>query len=695
MTIQAEPSATYPLFPSSPRGSPISATLSYPTNLTDKGARSVGTIDTLNDISVQTPKAIGLDHLLPPGPYTTISRTYTSLQEHSDRISVPKLLADEAEITPRHEGRREGFVVAQRPSMDARQSNKQYPFHREQLQDKTHPSLEHVLRRQTFDEGIQNPYPQFHRTSSIGSPPSTAPQSSSEELSHASTRRSSVAMFAKGLARQIPDTRLFDSPGKAAESEDGVRMRASQGASWTKISRKDRRFSSAPSAPRTIERKNERALNAQADDTFTCAQTGLETPSAKPAGRSLRERRKVNLDLSATFKMPELPERGRSPLAAASSLVPSRRRSPKTPWIRHAELTWDPEPLAKSTPIIESACVQKVIVKEEHHDRYSIGYPTHSHCDNDPSICLGTESTAVHPLYEKQLPKERMANSEHKKCVIDEAGGAHQSSKRTRYSRWRWRQVSDSTQQLQSSSSRQFSLNPFKHHKYVTSRSEQPDSRKHELIVSQTHTKGSSLERSKPHLSPASMSVPPAFIPPEATRINTPPLVESDTREEVKTKLADFYFKVHGSAEETPRRKRRTSPSGHWDSDALLMSLTTKLAHEGDTEDEGPEGRIEDKSNSLIDFDVNGSPGLVAVPFRYGVVHPESAGGLTAMETQDNTWFRIPHNELHNDQERTPTALEEEEDRLKFEWLIPEHLPGSPLCPLHDDYSGPWKNMCY
>jgi hypothetical protein len=36
------------------------------------------------------------------------------------------------------------------------------------------------------------------------------------------------------------------------------------------------------------------------------------------------------------------------------------------------------------------------------------------------------------------------------------------------------------------------------------------------------------------------------------------------------------------------------------------------------------------------------------------------------------------------------------EARRKFEWIVPEHLPSSPLCPLHPKYQGGYsKGMCY
>ena len=65
---------------------------------------------------------------------------------------------------------------------------------------------------------------------------------------------------------------------------------------------------------------------------------------------------------------------------------------------------------------------------------------------------------------------------------------------------------------------------------------------------------------------------------------------------------------------------------------------------------------------------------------------------ITSPDYIPDNWFRIPHNVNTSDEHEI--ALKEEEERRKFEWLVPEHLPTSPLCPLHPKYRGPCKGMC-
>jgi hypothetical protein len=58
-------------------------------------------------------------------------------------------------------------------------------------------------------------------------------------------------------------------------------------------------------------------------------------------------------------------------------------------------------------------------------------------------------------------------------------------------------------------------------------------------------------------------------------------------------------------------------------------------------------------------------------------------------------WFRIPSDQSRRESQLTELALRELEERRKFEWLVPEHLPNSPLCPLHAAYNGYSKGICY
>jgi hypothetical protein len=176
----------------------------------------------------------------------------------------------------------------------------------------------------------------------------------------------------------------------------------------------------------------------------------------------------------------------------------------------------------------------------------------------------------------------------------------------------------------------------------------------------------------------------------------------------VKGKLANFFFDAQGGGAMNVRTKIKPSPGGYWDSDALLMSLSSDIDnHEDNDEDEGPEGPRSDFVHTPVDFEPNGTPGLTAIVSNvqgnsssYLSVKPPASPSLAATSPMlgHDGWYRIHQSHFPDTpDERTLTALarQEEEERRKFEWLVPEHLPDSPLCPLHAKYRGPSAGLCY
>jgi hypothetical protein len=176
----------------------------------------------------------------------------------------------------------------------------------------------------------------------------------------------------------------------------------------------------------------------------------------------------------------------------------------------------------------------------------------------------------------------------------------------------------------------------------------------------------------------------------------------------VKGKLANFFFDAQGGGAMNVRTKIKPSPGGYWDSDALLMSLSSDIDnHEDNDEDEGPEGPRSDFVHTPVDFEPNGKPGLTAIVSNvqgnsssYLSVKPPASPSLAATSPMlgHDGWYRIHQSHFPDTpDERTLTALarQEEEERRKFEWLVPEHLPDSPLCPLHAKYRGPSAGLCY
>jgi hypothetical protein len=199
--------------------------------------------------------------------------------------------------------------------------------------------------------------------------------------------------------------------------------------------------------------------------------------------------------------------------------------------------------------------------------------------------------------------------------------------------------------------------------------------------------------------------VPRSFVPPEVTRIPTPPMF--DAHGEVKGKLADFFFE-HG-ASIAGGRKPKSTPGGYWDSDALLMSLTTDFDPKpSDEEDEGPEGPLTPADAAPRSFTVDQNPsygtpvGLVQSPGGYlgvkslhnNVRTPSDLQETPTPETPEH-WFRVEQVQTPDESMLTAVAMREEAERRRFEWIVAEHLDNSPLCPLHQKYRGPYQGMCY
>ncbi|KAJ8111684.1 hypothetical protein OPT61_g5785 [Boeremia exigua] len=202
-----------------------------------------------------------------------------------------------------------------------------------------------------------------------------------------------------------------------------------------------------------------------------------------------------------------------------------------------------------------------------------------------------------------------------------------------------------------------------------------------------------------PSASLANMTVPPTFVPPGSEKVSTSPVF--DSAREVRGKLAGFFFDTNGVP--SARRRPKASSGGYWDSNAVLMSMNTDLGLTNDEEEEGPEGR---PLPAMFHFgpvnDITSpfpSPGLSTGPdghlINKGISASPSQDFSSSIGAQDS-WFRMHYRDYSADEELlTTTALKEADERRKFEWLIPEHLPNSPLCPLHIKYVGPSKGLCY
>ncbi|OJD29583.1 rna polymerase ii accessory cdc73 [Diplodia corticola] len=153
----------------------------------------------------------------------------------------------------------------------------------------------------------------------------------------------------------------------------------------------------------------------------------------------------------------------------------------------------------------------------------------------------------------------------------------------------------------------------------------------------------------------------PEFVPPGQNRVHTPPEFTIDRA--ASGRNAGFFFagpssegaskarRVSGATPARIRRKPRSS--GLWDSDAVLMSQGVTADDEWNV----PQGLSPDET-----------PGI------------------------ERDWVaeRLDHILADSPQSR----VEANRRDLAFEWDVPEHLPGSPLCPLHPKHKSGGKGMC-
>ncbi|RMZ73525.1 hypothetical protein GMOD_00008046 [Pyrenophora seminiperda CCB06] len=584
----------------------------------------------------------------------------------------------------------------------------------------TPPPLEEIIRRATIVDAdhLQNSKLQHidsmesHTSTSIGRTKSFSTNTS--ESYTPDNRRTSIAAFAKGIVRHVPDLKILHP----VESKPVQTRRDSKGSASGKTQKKDRVLSFAPLPPASSKGLHEKVSKSSiipegppVHSNKSSKTTNIHSP---PAKGGLRDRRKVQLDLSMPIEMPDLPARGRPPADITGSLGAPRQRSPKTPWIR-SRPTWEPLPIAKSAPIVEERharddglCLlpgsDALIALQPSpkferpspkiRDRCYISRPqsrrTHSHRSGQSGYSgysgSASASTATTPAEEERQPRTK-------------ADLQQLAQTTTRSRRWVWggKISSEDTppSPVSEGISRRFSFNPFRRANRISDQSvESPKG----TIHSSSRAPGS--KQRPPSTSLAYMDAPPSFVPPGLKRVPTPPIF--DANGEVRGKLADFFFDVQGPGGPSTRNKPKSSPGGYWDSDALLMSVSHDLDNlDDEEEDEGPEGPRSDFVPTPVEFDTSGTPDLTRGDAGYLGVKPPATPSLAASGPMlgHDGWYRL-HHQLSvesPDDERTLSqlALQAAEERRKFEWLVPEHLPNSPLCPLHEKYKGPSSGLCY
>lgn len=103
------------------------------------------------------------------------------------------------------------------------------------------------------------------------------------------------------------------------------------------------------------------------------------------------------------------------------------------------------------------------------------------------------------------------------------------------------------------------------------------------------------------------------------------------------------------------------------------------------------------KSPSPIAEEPNAYPdGAFHQPFPMPFAYDESdqqRNSITSTSDKEKDWYRVRLDDILYSDDDHEAALQKQE-LSAIEWNIPEHLPNSPLCPLHPKYGGATRGIC-
>jgi hypothetical protein len=661
-----------------------------------------------------------------PAPTAPLARIWTSLQDHADTVRA--VIPRGGEASPRPEDRREGFAceVPQGDELDGR--SKQRVFSKgaaptpimKKVDSRDEPPVLGATTTTNFDN-LESPYPQ-RRTSTGRSSASMV----GSGVSRHNTGQSSVGSIAKGLMRHVPDIRMFvpdeQKPQKVEEHGDRPPHPNKSG--------------------RKLSFKLPTVLKKQDSDERMPKRFHMDAPSLESVEPShvkggLKARRAEAMKLTLPIEMPNLPPRRRismSQNANTQDLAPRRPRSPKTPWIRDTVPSWEamsdlppsilegPSPFPRSDlnrgghgllpgsdPITSS-------VPPSYHEmpiriRKYINRPRQRRESSHTSV----RSIASLGAFASDDIRIQPINGPHQPLSLPQEE-LKQVSKLSR--RWRWSSPFSSSDAHSGESPshghdpinaidrRSYFSNLFHAKRKSTSHDTQPDVSPFTALTDTNNDKTVPWHRNEnPNhkygnaLALANMPVLPSFIPPGLKRVPTPPMLDESS--EVKDTLADFVFEMH----HVPRPKPSPGLPGRvWDSDAILMSMESNLKPKDSDSDESPQGLFtpHPDAEKPTPSSVNENPWITPLPTPSAIQSPKSLGitlspfhvPQSLHPSSDHAeWFRVSKDADSNPNLNT-MATKEEEERAKFEWLTPEHLPSSPLCPLHVKYRGLSKGVC-
>jgi hypothetical protein len=641
------------------------------------------------------------------GPRPGIVRHYSSLQEHADTLyKRPLTPSGIGESTPRAETRREGFTWEARRDADPASELPPVP--------ETPPTLDEIMAAKAKDEMRDRvpsvasadifPYPSLEVSKRV-----STGLSFDNNVSRPNANRASISERARGVMRHVSDLRAFSTMNKEQNDDEDASIR--RGNRESKSGRQlkfDLPQASAAS-------RNEKASKPQ--NSF------FEKPApASPTKTTLKDRRKVaqgeSMKLTLPSNIAELPSRGRSPVIELNSLAPPRSRSPKTPWIRDFPPNWNTSGPATAPATIFEDTTPNTPGLLPGHDlftssqtpptdrplarirrsapRLRLGRKKSSRKSTDSASQDGDSPSIPAPSAQNQSQMEhaQYVLQVHQADTNDQLQEVGKRS-RTRRMRWSgpWSSTGSEPAPTPSLGGASFVLGVLK-----PMRSCQPDdpssNETPNTPTTPTAETGRGFHRRKKAADMdkiTKMPVPPTFIPPGVVRVPTPP--EADERGQVKGKLADFFFNLEGVR--APTRKQPHTPGGIWNSDAVLMSQATDISPPSSDTDESPQAPL---GITPPLSPVGGDMLDPAVAPTIAVTAPPIGGGSPLALAQAEPFTDTFRHEMF----AAPSSLNpprkdsiaRAQERAKLEWLIPEHLPNSPLCPLHAKYVGPSKDAC-
>jgi len=109
----------------------------------------------------------------------------------------------------------------------------------------------------------------------------------------------------------------------------------------------------------------------------------------------------------------------------------------------------------------------------------------------------------------------------------------------------------------------------------------------------------------------------------------------------------------------------------------------------------GPRSKHHRGPSSPINHDIIEAPTSSLLKHAVDPVRaPVAAGPISApVVASEKEWFRVKIDDIPWEADSSGSENEVQDER-RFHWDVPEHLPGSPLCPLSPKHRSGGKGVC-